>query len=59
MPKTKLQICMAIAILGIIAVVGLLLKLSEVATGCIGGITALGMRLLEHTPTLPPTTPML
>lgn len=51
MPKTKLQICMAIAILGIIAGYALFLKLDGVASGCSGGIIALGMRLLEHTPT--------
>lgn len=59
MPRTKLQVCMAIAILGIIAVMALVYKLPEVTTGCSGGIIALGiialgMKLLEHTP-IPPT----
>lgn len=53
MPKTKLQICMAIGILGVIAAYSLFQKLPEVATGCTGGIIALGMKLLEHTPTTP------
>ena len=59
MPKTKLQICMAIAILGVIAAYGLYVSALEVTTGCTGGIIALGMKLLEHTPTTPttPTTP--
>lgn len=55
MPRTKLQICMSIAILGIIAVYALYQKLPEVTTGCSGGIIALGMKLLEHTPIPPPT----
>jgi len=50
MPKTKLQICMAIMILGIIGALGLVYKATEVTTGCTGGIIALGMKLLEHTP---------
>lgn len=54
MPRTKLQVCMAIAILGVIAVMALVYKLPEVTTGCSGGIIALGMKLLEHTP-IPPT----
>lgn len=56
MPRTKLQICMAIAILGLIAAYGLYCNLVEVTTGCTGGIIALGMKLLEHIPTTP-TTP--
>ena len=50
MPRTKLQITVAILILGIVAAYALFCKLPEVTTGCTGGIIALGMKLLEHTP---------
>lgn len=53
MPKTKLQICMAICILGLIAVIALFQKLDAIASGCTTGIAALGMKLLEHTPNTP------
>ena len=48
MPRTKLQIMAAIIILGVIALYSLYKGLTEVATGCTGGIIALGMKLLEH-----------
>lgn len=37
----------AIIILGVVAILGLLNNMSEIATGCTGGIIALGMKLLE------------
>ncbi len=48
MPRTKLQITVAIVILGVIAVYVLWSKTPEIASGCTGGIIALGMKLLEH-----------
>ena len=45
--KWRPQILIAILILGIVAVIGMLQNAVEVATGCIGGIIALGMKLLE------------
>ena len=48
MPKTKLQICMAIGILGAIATLAIFKASPEIANGCAGGIIALGMKLLEH-----------
>ena len=41
------QILSAILILGAIAAYGISTGMNEVATGCIGGIIALGMKLLE------------
>lgn len=57
MPRTKLQICMAIGILGVVAAMALFFEATEVTTGCTGGIIALGMKLLEHTSTTPTTPP--
>ena len=47
MTKIRPQILVAILGLAIIAIVGLQLDMVEVATGCIGGITGLGFKLLE------------
>ena len=45
--KWRPQILSAILILGIIAGYGIFMGMNEVATGCTGGIIALGMKLLE------------
>jgi len=45
--KVRPQIFLAIVVLGILAVIGVQNDLPEVATGTIGGIIALGMKLLE------------
>jgi len=47
MGKVRPQIFLAIVVLGILAVIGVQNDLPEVATGTIGGIIALGMKLLE------------
>ena len=45
--KWRPQILTAILILGVIAVLGMLNGMNEVATGGVAGIIALGMKLLE------------
>ena len=45
--KFRPQIFLAILVLGILATVGIVHELPEVATGTIGGIIALGMKVLE------------
>jgi len=45
--KWRPQILVAIIILGSIAIYGITQGMVEVGTGCIGGIIALGMKLLE------------
>jgi uncharacterized membrane protein len=45
--KIRPQVLASISILGAIALYGLSLGNIEVATACIGGITALSMKLLE------------
>ena len=45
--KWRPQILIAIVVLGIVAVLGLFQGYNEIATGCTGGIIALGMKLLE------------
>lgn len=45
--KWRPQILTAIVILGTVAVYGMTQGMVEVATGCVGGIIALGMKLLE------------
>ena len=45
--KVRPQIFLAILVLGVLAVIGVQNDLPEVATGTIGGIIALGMKLLE------------
>jgi hypothetical protein len=47
MGKIRPQIFLAILVLGVLAVIGVQNDLPEVATGTIGGIIALGMKLLE------------
>ncbi len=48
MGKFRPQIFLAIVVLGILAVIGLRESVPEVATGTIGGIIALGMKVLEN-----------
>ena len=45
--KLRPQIFLAILVLGILAVVGVQAGMPEIATGTIGGIIALGMKILE------------
>ena len=45
--KLRPQIFLAILVLGILAVVGVREGMPEIATGTIGGIIALGMKILE------------
>ena len=45
--KVRPQIFLAILVLGILAVVGVQSEMAEIATGTIGGIIALGMKILE------------
>jgi len=45
--KIRPQIFLAILVLGILAIVGVLSEMPEIATGTIGGIIALGMKILE------------
>ena len=46
--KFRPQIFLAIVVLGILAVVGLYQGIPEDSTGTIGGIIALGMKVLEE-----------
>ncbi len=48
MGKFRPQIFLAIVVLGVLAVIGLRESVPEVATGTIGGIIALGMKVLEN-----------
>ena len=48
MGKFRPQIFLAIVVLGLLAVIGLRESVPEVATGTIGGIIALGMKVLEN-----------
>ncbi len=45
--KVRPQIFLAIIVLGLLAYFGILHDLPEVATGTIGGVIALGMKVLE------------
>lgn len=45
--KWRPQILVAISILGMVAIIGMFVGAVEVATGCTGGVIALGMKLLE------------
>ena len=47
MGKIRPQIFLAIIVLGILSAVGLYYGMNEIATGCTGGIIALGMKVLE------------
>lgn len=45
--KWRPQILTAMLLLGAIAIYGMAMSMVEVATGCVGGVIALGMKLLE------------
>ena len=45
--KLRPQIFLAIVVLGILSSAGLYYGMNEIATGCTGGIIALGMKLLD------------
>jgi hypothetical protein len=45
--KVRPQIFLAILVLGILAVIGVREGMPEIATGTVGGIIALGMKLME------------
>ena len=45
--KVRRQIFLAILVLGVLAVIGVREGMPEIATGTIGGIIALGMKVLE------------
>ena len=45
--KVRPQIFLAIIVLGLLSGVGLYYGMNEIATGCTGGIIALGMKVLE------------
>tara|TARA_R110002096_G_scaffold180254_1_gene357519 strand:+ start:381 stop:566 length:186 start_codon:yes stop_codon:yes gene_type:complete len=45
--KIRPQIFIAILGLSILAIYGIQNEMNEIATGCIGGITGLGFKLLE------------
>lgn len=47
MGKVRPQIFLAIIVLGGLSVIGIINGYSEIATGCTGGIIALGMKVLE------------
>ena len=47
MGKLRPQIFLAILVLGVLAVIGVREGMPEIATGTIGGIIALGMKLME------------
>ena len=42
------QIFLAILVLGALSCLGIWQGMNEIATGCTGGIIALGMKVLEH-----------
>lgn len=48
MGKLRPQIFLAIVVLGILAAIGALKGVPELATATIGGIIALGMKVLEN-----------
>tara|TARA_Y100001970_G_C14162173_1_gene819199 strand:- start:1246 stop:1404 length:159 start_codon:yes stop_codon:yes gene_type:complete len=45
--KFRPQIFLSIVVLGVLSVAGILNGYNEIASGCIGGIIALGMKILE------------
>lgn len=45
--KLRPQIFLAIVVLGILSSLGVMYEYNEIATGCVGGIIALGMKVLE------------
>jgi len=47
MGKIRPQIFLAIIVLGVLSYIGIQAGFNEIATGCTGGIIALGMKLME------------
>ena len=47
MGKVRPQIFLSIIVLGILSCVGIFAGFNEIASGCVGGIIALGMKVLE------------
>ena len=45
--KIRPQIFLAILVLGFLSAIGVVAGYNEIATGCVGGIIALGMKVLE------------
>ena len=45
--KLRPQIFLAIIVLGVLSGIGIWQGYNEIATGCTGGIIALGMKLME------------
>jgi len=41
------EIFLAIIVLGVLSSIGVIYEYNEIATGCVGGIIALGMKVLE------------
>jgi len=46
--KLRPQIFLSILVLGVLAGLGLYYGVPELSTGTVGGIIALGMKLMEH-----------
>ncbi len=46
--KLRPQIFLSIIVLGILSSIGIIEGYNEIATGCVGGIIALGLKVLEH-----------
>ena len=45
--KLRAQLFLAIIVLGVLSSIGVIYEYNEIATGCVGGIIALGMKVLE------------
>ena len=45
--KLRPQIFLAIIVLGVLSSIGVIYEYNELATGCVGGIIALGMKVME------------
>ena len=46
--KLRPQIFLSIIVLGVLSAIGAMQGYNEIATGCVGGIIALGMKVLEN-----------
>ena len=46
--KLRPQIFQSIIVLGVLSALGVWAGFNEIATGCVGGIIALGMKVLEN-----------
>ena len=47
MTRIRPQVMLAIATLGILSGMGIWFGMAEISAGCVGGVVALGMRVLE------------